>query len=167
MSERDDKLLAEHMAKLREANEELSGDEDSEEEEDTGMGEVDVENAGITEWNSIERDFFFLKMFLFLCFLTGSFTQTISDSLLLRYFANLPMIKQFFWVGNIVPIYSTEILCSCGKKPASVCFHLRAMYEYSTLVVLYTPYVVYSHLESCAQNIYTFLRLKLLGKYIV
>ncbi len=51
MSERDDKLLAEHMAKLREDNEEISGDEDSEEEEDTGMGEVDVENAvpGITE----------------------------------------------------------------------------------------------------------------------
>ncbi|XP_062151297.1 eukaryotic translation initiation factor 2 subunit alpha homolog [Alnus glutinosa] len=51
VSERDDKLLAEHMAKLREDNEEISGDEDSEEEEDTGMGEVDVENAvpGITE----------------------------------------------------------------------------------------------------------------------
>ena len=46
MSERDDKLLAEHMAKLREDNEEISGDEDSEEEEDTGMGEIDVENAG-------------------------------------------------------------------------------------------------------------------------
>lgn len=52
VSERDDKLLAEHMAKLRQDNEEVSGDEDSEEEEDTGMGEVDVENAGtgITEW---------------------------------------------------------------------------------------------------------------------
>ncbi|KAE8670234.1 Eukaryotic translation initiation factor 2 subunit 1 [Hibiscus syriacus] len=51
VSERDDKLLAEHMAKLRNDNEEVSGDEDSEEEEDTGMGEVDVENAGpgITE----------------------------------------------------------------------------------------------------------------------
>jgi len=46
VSERDDKLLAEHMAKLREDNEEISGDEDSEEEEDTGMGEIDVENAG-------------------------------------------------------------------------------------------------------------------------
>jgi translation initiation factor 2 subunit 1 len=46
VSERDDKLLAEHMAKLRQDNEEISGDEDSEEEEDTGMGEVDVENAG-------------------------------------------------------------------------------------------------------------------------
>ncbi|OAY54956.2 hypothetical protein MANES_03G078600v8 [Manihot esculenta] len=51
VSERDDKLLAEHMAKLRNDNEEVSGDEDSEEEEDTGMGDVDVENAGpgITE----------------------------------------------------------------------------------------------------------------------
>ncbi len=47
MSERDDKLLAEHMAKLRQDNEEISGDEHSEEEEDTGMGEVDVENAGV------------------------------------------------------------------------------------------------------------------------
>lgn len=51
VSERDDKLLAEHMAKLRQDNEEVSGDEDSEEEEDTGMGEVDVDQgAGITEW---------------------------------------------------------------------------------------------------------------------
>ena len=51
MSERDDKLLAEHMAKLREQNEEISGDEESEEEEDTGMGEIDLENSGhgITE----------------------------------------------------------------------------------------------------------------------
>ncbi|CAM8960896.1 unnamed protein product [Rhodiola kirilowii] len=46
VSERDDKLLADHMAKLRQANEEISGDEDSEEEEDTGMGDIDVENAG-------------------------------------------------------------------------------------------------------------------------
>ncbi|KAB1214523.1 Eukaryotic translation initiation factor 2 subunit alpha [Morella rubra] len=46
VSERDDKLLAEHMLKLRQDNEEMSGDEDSEEEEDTGMGEVDADNAG-------------------------------------------------------------------------------------------------------------------------
>ncbi|KAF9674573.1 hypothetical protein SADUNF_Sadunf10G0141100 [Salix dunnii] len=46
VSERDDKLLTEHMLKLRSANEEISGDEDSEEEEDTGMGDADVENAG-------------------------------------------------------------------------------------------------------------------------
>jgi len=39
------------MAKLRQDNEEVSGDEDSEEEEDTGMGEVDVDNgSAITEW---------------------------------------------------------------------------------------------------------------------
>lgn len=50
VSERDDKLLAEHMAKLHNDNEEVSGDEDSEEEEDTGMGEVDVENShGVME----------------------------------------------------------------------------------------------------------------------
>lgn len=50
VSERDDKLLAEHMAKLSERNQEISGDEDSEEEEDTGMGDVDLENArGISE----------------------------------------------------------------------------------------------------------------------
>uniref|UniRef100_A0A2C9UEG6 S1 motif domain-containing protein n=1 Tax=Manihot esculenta TaxID=3983 RepID=A0A2C9UEG6_MANES len=49
VSERDDKLLAEHMAKLRNDNEEVSGDEDS--EKDEGMGDVDVENSGpgITE----------------------------------------------------------------------------------------------------------------------
>ncbi|PIA27687.1 hypothetical protein AQUCO_07600095v1 [Aquilegia coerulea] len=44
VSERDDKLLADAMAKLGNANEEVSGDEDSE-EEDTGMGEIDIENA--------------------------------------------------------------------------------------------------------------------------
>ncbi|KAI3458505.1 hypothetical protein Pfo_015168 [Paulownia fortunei] len=51
VSEREDKLLAEHMAKLGRENEEISGDEDSEEEEDTGMGEIDLENSGtgITE----------------------------------------------------------------------------------------------------------------------
>ncbi|KAF3560422.1 hypothetical protein F2Q69_00017726 [Brassica cretica] len=50
VSERDDKMLTEHMAKLRMDNEEISGDEESgEEEEDTGMGEVDIEGAGIIE----------------------------------------------------------------------------------------------------------------------
>ncbi|KAM7485072.1 hypothetical protein LguiA_001081 [Lonicera macranthoides] len=51
VSEREDKLLAEQMLKLSRANEEISGDEDSEEEEDTGMGSVDLESAGsgITE----------------------------------------------------------------------------------------------------------------------
>lgn len=51
VSEREDKLLAEHMAKLGRENEEISGDEGSEEEEDTGMGEIDLDNSGtgITE----------------------------------------------------------------------------------------------------------------------
>ncbi|KAL1535482.1 eukaryotic translation initiation factor 2 subunit alpha [Salvia divinorum] len=47
VSEREDKLLAEHMAKLGQQNEDVSGDEDSEEEEDTGMGEIDLENSGM------------------------------------------------------------------------------------------------------------------------
>ncbi|XP_009613323.1 eukaryotic translation initiation factor 2 subunit alpha homolog [Nicotiana tomentosiformis] len=46
VSEREDKLLAEQMAKLGRENEERSGDEDSEEEEDTGMGEIDLEKSG-------------------------------------------------------------------------------------------------------------------------
>ncbi|KAH7855816.1 hypothetical protein Vadar_029327 [Vaccinium darrowii] len=61
VSEQEDKLLAEQMAKLtrenedvsgdedseeEEENEEVSGDEDSEEEEDTGLGDVDLENSG-------------------------------------------------------------------------------------------------------------------------
>ncbi|XP_077219087.1 eukaryotic translation initiation factor 2 subunit alpha homolog [Tasmannia lanceolata] len=47
VSERDDKLLAEHMEKLRTANEEVGGDEGSEEEEDTGMGEIDLDNSAV------------------------------------------------------------------------------------------------------------------------
>ncbi|CAL5343682.1 unnamed protein product [Camellia sinensis] len=46
VSEREDKQLAEQMAKLGRENEEVSGDEDSEEEEDTGMGDIDLENSG-------------------------------------------------------------------------------------------------------------------------
>ena len=48
-----------------------------------------------------------------------------------------------------------------------MCFRLGAVYEYSTLVVLYTLFVGYSHLEFCAQNNYTSPRFKLLGKYII
>ena len=43
VSEREDVLLAERMARLSEANEEREGDDDSEEEEDTGMGDVDLD----------------------------------------------------------------------------------------------------------------------------
>lgn len=48
MSERDDKLFDEYMSKLGNENEEISGDEDSEEEEeDTGMGDVDLEKLQV------------------------------------------------------------------------------------------------------------------------
>lgn len=45
VSEREDKLLAEQMAKLERQNAEVSGDEDSEVEEDTGMGSVDLSSS--------------------------------------------------------------------------------------------------------------------------
>lgn len=47
VSEREDKLFMDSMEKLKAANEEVDGDEDSEEEEDTGMGDVDLANAGV------------------------------------------------------------------------------------------------------------------------
>lgn len=46
VSEKEDKLLQEHMSKLRQENEEVGGDTGSEDEEDTGMGDVDLENGG-------------------------------------------------------------------------------------------------------------------------
>ncbi|KAK3004027.1 hypothetical protein RJ639_019425 [Escallonia herrerae] len=45
VSEGEDKLLQEHMYRLGRQNEEVSGDEDSKEEEDTGMGSVDLEST--------------------------------------------------------------------------------------------------------------------------
>ncbi|KAK4855381.1 hypothetical protein QYF36_006675 [Acer negundo] len=54
VSERDDKLLAEHMAKLNQDNEEVSDDEDSDEEEDTGMREVDVHM--LAQWTGLLRE---------------------------------------------------------------------------------------------------------------
>lgn len=50
VSERDDRLLAETLQKLGDANREVDGDLDSEEDEDTGMGNVDVEGvSGLLE----------------------------------------------------------------------------------------------------------------------
>ncbi|XP_074295135.1 eukaryotic translation initiation factor 2 subunit alpha homolog [Silene latifolia] len=46
VSERDDKLFQDQLEKLRQDNEERGGDDDSEDEDETGMGDVDVENAG-------------------------------------------------------------------------------------------------------------------------
>ncbi|PWA92387.1 eukaryotic translation initiation factor 2 subunit alpha [Artemisia annua] len=44
VSEREDKLLAEQMYKLGRQNTEVGGDEDSEVEEDMGMGSVDLDS---------------------------------------------------------------------------------------------------------------------------
>ena len=44
MSERDDKLFDEDMAKLSQDHEELTKAEDG--EEDEGMGDIDLENSG-------------------------------------------------------------------------------------------------------------------------
>lgn len=49
VSERDDKVLRDYMEKMRLQNEEKGADEDSEEDDDTGMGDVDIDNAGIKE----------------------------------------------------------------------------------------------------------------------
>ena len=47
VSERDDRLLTEQLLDLEKANQEVAGDDDSEEEE-VGMGELEVEEpAGV------------------------------------------------------------------------------------------------------------------------
>lgn len=47
-SEREERFLAETIAKLEGANLEVDGDADSE-EEDNGMGDMDVEGGGIAD----------------------------------------------------------------------------------------------------------------------
>ena len=46
VSDRDDRLLTEQMLALESANQEVAGDDDSEEEE-VGMGELDVESTPV------------------------------------------------------------------------------------------------------------------------
>ena len=46
VSDRDDRLLTEQMLALETANQEVAGDDDSEEEE-VGMGELDVETPPV------------------------------------------------------------------------------------------------------------------------
>ncbi|XP_077210898.1 eukaryotic translation initiation factor 2 subunit alpha homolog isoform X2 [Tasmannia lanceolata] len=48
VSEHDDKLLPDHMEKLWTANEEVSGNEGFKEEEETKMGEIDLDNSPIS-----------------------------------------------------------------------------------------------------------------------
>lgn len=45
VSEREDRLFMDDIEKLKIANEEVDGDEDS--EEDTGMGDVDLTKTGV------------------------------------------------------------------------------------------------------------------------
>ncbi len=44
VSDRDDKLLTEQLLDLERANQEVAGDDDSDEEE-VGMGDADIEGA--------------------------------------------------------------------------------------------------------------------------
>ncbi|ONL97032.1 Eukaryotic translation initiation factor 2 subunit alpha [Zea mays] len=50
VSEREDKLFLDQIDSLMEQNAEVDGDVDSEEEEDTGMGNVDLTNSGVTAY---------------------------------------------------------------------------------------------------------------------
>ena len=76
MSEREDKLLAESMDKLGRQNEEVEGDEDTEEEEDTGMGDIDLESnsSAITDWKKEEKEkafeqvHWYVKYYIFILF---------------------------------------------------------------------------------------------------
>lgn len=45
VSERDDRLLTEQLEKLESANKEVDGDEDSDDADEEGMGDIDVESG--------------------------------------------------------------------------------------------------------------------------
>jgi translation initiation factor 2 subunit 1 len=47
VSDKEDKLLNAHLDTLVEKNAEVAGDDDSEDEEDTGMGDIDLANNGV------------------------------------------------------------------------------------------------------------------------
>lgn len=100
MSEREDKLLAEQMLKLGRANEEISGDEDSEEEEDTGMGSVDLEStgSGITEWEFGTEDEFEVSLFIFVT--VFPLTYILSGGALVYF-----LLGFFLWI-------TCDIVCS-------------------------------------------------------
>jgi len=50
VSEREEKQLLDQFNSLVAQNEEVDGDDDSEEGEDTGMGDVDLTNTGVTAY---------------------------------------------------------------------------------------------------------------------
>lgn len=49
VSERDDRLLTEQLEQLEAANREVGGDDDSDEEEVEGMGDVKIDGPALTE----------------------------------------------------------------------------------------------------------------------
>jgi len=50
VSEREDKIFLDQIDSLMAQNAEVDGDDDSEEEEDTGMGDVDLRNTGVAAY---------------------------------------------------------------------------------------------------------------------
>jgi translation initiation factor 2 subunit 1 len=50
VSEREDKLFLDQIDNLLEQNREVDGDDDDSEEEDTGMGDVDHSNSGVSAY---------------------------------------------------------------------------------------------------------------------
>jgi translation initiation factor 2 subunit 1 len=50
VSEREDKLFLDQIDNLMEQNQEVDGDDDDSEEEDTGMGDVDLTNSGVSAY---------------------------------------------------------------------------------------------------------------------
>jgi translation initiation factor 2 subunit 1 len=50
VSEREDKLFLDQIDNLIEQNQEVDGDDDDSEEEDTGMGDVDLTNSGVSAY---------------------------------------------------------------------------------------------------------------------
>ncbi|GFZ09005.1 eukaryotic translation initiation factor 2 subunit 1 [Actinidia rufa] len=104
VSERDDKLFAKDMAKLSHDNEELTEDEDN---EDEGMGDIDLENSGFLGKQSENAMSITVNSYLFFVLsmlpLTHQFTRYIKPvwievACYFSYFANLAMMSN-------VPIY--------------------------------------------------------------
>jgi translation initiation factor 2 subunit 1 len=50
VSEREDKLFLDEIDNLLEQNREVDNDDDDSEEEDTGMGDVDHSNSGVSAY---------------------------------------------------------------------------------------------------------------------
>ena len=63
MSEREDKIFLDQIDSLMAQNAEVDGDDDSEEEEDTGMGDVDLTNTGVAAYKGPSGPWLFWMRF--------------------------------------------------------------------------------------------------------